>query len=138
MCSSMLLHKACSVCSTCSNARSQAPPGGRHQACPPKLLPKRRRAPAVGLLKLRMRSRFKRGWYLRGQGQLCQTSWERKGRGNAVCGCHISKNLYATKASVGNPEESLGKFLPARQRRDSQNDKEVSFAKEGSLTSVVY
>lgn len=72
---------------------------------------RRHQAPAVGLLKLQMRSRFKRGWYLRGQGQLCQTSWERKGRGNAVCGCHVSKNMYATKASVGNPEESIGNFV---------------------------
>jgi hypothetical protein len=42
-------------------------------------------------------------------------------------GCHVSKNLYATKASVGNLEDSIGNFLPARQRRDSQNDLEVNF-----------
>ena len=54
------------------------------------------------------------------------------------CGCHVSKNLYATKASVGNPEESIGKFLPARQRRDSQNDKRVSCPDIGEqLTRVV-
>jgi hypothetical protein len=53
------------------------------------------------------------------------------------CGCHVGKNLYSTKASVGNPEESIGNFLPARQRRDSQNDKRVSFILSDSLTLVV-
>ena len=52
-------------------------------------------------------------------------------------GCHVSKNSHATKASVGNPEESTGNFLPARRRRDSQNDRRVSFVLSDSLTLVV-
>jgi len=41
------------------------------------------------------------------------------------------------KMAAAHTNRSRAVLDPAKQRRDSQNDKEVSFALQGSLTSVV-